>query len=133
LLASLTLMFIRNGNRINTFKFNTVFSLIFKLLLGWVKKSKNQLNRENQKKNNRKNRLKFWKNWLVRFSFISKKTNRTEPKPKKTEPNQKNQAKIEPNRFEPVFVLKNRTEPKSVGLNRFRFFFFKNSVWLFFW
>jgi hypothetical protein len=59
----------------------------------------------------------------VQFYKQKNKPNRTQTE--KTEPNQKNQAKIEPNRFEPVFVLKNRTEPKSVGLNRFRFFFFK--------
>ena len=43
---------------------------------GWIKKSKNWLNRENRKKNNwnnwtvkknQLNRFKFWKNWPVRF------------------------------------------------------------------
>jgi hypothetical protein len=54
---------------------------------------KNQLNRENWKKNNwknrtvKKNRLKFWKNWPVRSDFISLKPNRTQTK--------KNQAKPE--------------------------------------
>jgi hypothetical protein len=104
-----------------------------------------------EKTKQKKNRLKFWKNWPVQFGFISKKPNRTEPKPKKTgkkpskpkKPSQtgKNWAKTEkpsqtgktePNRFEPVFALKNRTEPKPVGLTRFQFFFKKISVWLLF-
>jgi len=72
----------------------------------------------------------FLKNRPVQFgfSFITKKPNRTEPKPTKnqkkpsqtgkTEPKpsqtEKNRAKTrktEPNWFEPVFDLKNRTEP----------------------
>ena len=82
-----------------------------------------------------KNRLKFWKNWWfgsVRFRFYK-------PEPKKSNRNRSQTGKkpsqprkTEPNRFEPVFVLKNRTEPKSAGLNRFRFVFFLNSVWLLF-
>jgi hypothetical protein len=112
---------------------------------GVRKKLKNWLNRENQKKNNRKNRtvkknrLKFWKNRPVRFRFYKSKTEKTEPnpnwkKPKKTEPNRKIE-KTESNRFEPVFVLKNLTEPKPVGLNMFQFgfgFFKKNFILLFF-
>jgi hypothetical protein len=91
---------------------------------------KNRLNRENRKKNNQKNqivkknrlnRLKFWKNRLVRFWFYKPKTEKTEPKPKK------NRAKL-------VFVLKNRTEtgrfePVSIFfLNRFGYFFYKNQT-----
>jgi len=133
-------MFIRNGNCINTFKFNIVCSLIFKLLLGVSKKIKKPIKPRKPKKNNRKNRLKFWKNRPVRFSFISKKTNWTKPKPKKTEPNRKNRAKPvwtgfcpkKPNRNRSVwtgfgsfflnfglvsFFDKNRTEPKMITPN----------------
>ena len=85
----------------------------------------------------KKNRLEFLKNQPVQFSFdfISprlKKQNRTQTRKnqKKTEPKPSQTGKTEPNRFEPVFVLKNK--PKLVGLNRFRFGFFKkNSIWLF--
>ena len=83
----------------------------------------------------------------VRFRFFKPRTKKTKPNRTRTEtnreknePNRKNRAKpkktsqtekpsqtkkTEPNRFEPVFVLKNRTEPKSIGLNRFRFFYKK--------
>jgi hypothetical protein len=77
----------------------------------------------------------------VRFWFFKPRTKKTKPNRTRTEtnreknePNRKNRAKpkkpsqtkkTEPNRFEPVFVLKNRTEPKSIGLNRFRFFYKK--------
>jgi len=102
------------------------------------------LKKPNRKKN-RLNRLNFWKNRPVRFSFgfinkKLKKPNRTEtdkkpekkpsqtgPKPSqtgKTEPNRKNRAKTrknraktEPNRFEPVFSLKN--EPNRTETGRF--------------
>jgi len=90
------------------------------------KKSKNWLNRENQKKNNRKkqtvkkNRLKFWKNRPVRF--YKHETEKTEPNPnrknqkkpsqtRKTEPKLSQIEKTESNRFELVFVLKNWTKP----------------------
>ena len=103
------------------------------------KKPENRLNRENPKKNNwknrtekknRLNRLNFWKNWPVRFSFgfiNNKPKNQTEPNrnDKKPEKNRAKPKKTEPNRFEPVFTLKNRTEPKPVGLTWFRFFFSK--------
>jgi len=89
-------------------------------LLGVSKKTEKLIKSRKLEKNNwknrtvKKNRLKFWKNWPVRFGFgfISlkpKKLNRTET--------EKNRAKTEPNWFEPVFVLKNQTEPKSVVLN----------------
>jgi len=71
----------------------------------------------------KKNRLKFWKNRPVQFGFGF-----INLKPKKTE---SNRQKTKSHLFEPGFALKNRTEPKPVGLNRFGFFF-KNSVWLFF-
>jgi hypothetical protein len=89
-------------------------------------------------KKNQLNRLELKKNDRFGFGFIGlkpKKQNRTKTKkkpekknranPKKTKPNPKNQAKSETNRAKPVFVLKksNRTELKSVGLNRFWFFF----------
>jgi hypothetical protein len=101
--------------------------------------------KKNQKKNNQKNRLKFWNNWPVRFGFgfISlkpKKLNRTQTG-KKPSQTRKNRAKLEktepkPNQtwFEPVFSLKNQTESnqtKTGRLNRFRFsfvFFFKK-IW----
>jgi hypothetical protein len=104
----------------------------------------------------------FWKNRPVQFGFgfgfITKKPNRTEPKPTKnqkkpsqtgkTEPKpsqtEKNRAKTrktEPNRFEPVFALKNRTEPNRTETGqfdpvsvRFRFFFKKKFRFdYFFW
>jgi hypothetical protein len=70
----------------------------------------------------------------VWFWFFKPGTEKTEPNlnRKKLEKNRAKTEKTEPNRFEPVFVLKNRTEPKPVGLNRFRFFFKKNLVLLFF-
>jgi len=104
--------------------------------LGWAKKLKNRLNRENRKKiirKNRtvkKNRLKFWKNRPDRFGFgfISlkpKKSNRTETnqaKPKKTEPNRaktnpnrKNRAKTEPNQKKTSQTGKNRAKPVWTG------------------
>jgi len=83
-------------------------------------------------KNNRLNRLKFWKNQPIRFRFYKPKTEKTEPNRTQTEKKpEPNQAKLK-NRAKPVFVLKNRTEPKPIGLNRFQFFFKKNSVWLLF-
>jgi hypothetical protein len=134
--------------------------LIFEHLLSGVnKKIKKSIKSRKLKKKNKKNRtvkknrLKFWKNRPVWFSFgfislKSKKPNRTETKKnpektrakqKKTDPNRKNRAKnkkTEPNRknranrFEQVFVKK--TEPnwnRSVWTS-FGYFFQKQiSVW----
>ena len=90
---------------------------------------------KNWKKNNWKNRteknwlnrLKFWKNRPVRFSFgfISKKPkNRTETKkPEKTEPNRKNQAKPKKSsQTKKTSQNRKKTEPKprkpsQTGLN----------------
>ena len=85
---------------------------------------KNQLNRENWKKNNWKNRT-VKKNRPVQFGFgfISlklKKQNRTqtEKNRKKTKPNQKKTVKTEPNRAKPVwtdFCLKNELNRTKTG------------------
>jgi hypothetical protein len=61
-------------------------------------------------KNNRLNRLKFWKNQPIRFRFYKPKTEKTEPNRTQTEKKpEPNQAKPK-NRAKPVFVLKNWTE-----------------------
>jgi hypothetical protein len=63
--------------------------------------------------------------------FFKPGTRKTEPEKNRAKPKKPSQTKkTEPNRFEPVFSLKNRTEPKPVGLNRFRFFFFKKKFGL---
>jgi hypothetical protein len=77
----------------------------------------------------KKNRLKFWNNWPVRFRFYKSKIEKTEPNRtqtekngKKTEPNQK-KTKLKPSQTEKT---EPNTEIKPVGLNRFWFlnFFF---------
>ena len=128
-----------------------IFFKTILIQLGVFKKTKKPIKSRKPEKNNRKNRtvkknllnrLKFWKNGLVRFrfGFLSlepEKPNRTEKKPSQTEkpsqtgktkPNRKNRAK-------PDFALKNWTEPnwnRSVWTG---FGFFKKkkfSVWLLF-
>jgi hypothetical protein len=94
---------------------------------GREKKSKNQLNRENQETNNWKNwtvkkdRLKFWKNWPVwfGFGFISpkiKKSNRTQTR--------KNRAKA----VWTGFCSKNRTGPNRNRSVWTGFGFFKKKL-----
>jgi hypothetical protein len=111
-------------------------------MIGVRKKSKNQLNRENWKKNNwknrivkknRLNRLKFWKNRPVRFGFgfISmkpKKTNRTQTQKKQKKPSQtgfcpkklnRNRSVwtgfgFKKNQFGYFFFYKNQTKPKII-------------------
>jgi hypothetical protein len=71
-------------------------------------------------KKNWLNRLKFWKNQLVRFGFgfISQKTEKTEPNLNKKKRGKKpsQTEKTESNQFEPVFVLKNQTETSRFEL-----------------
>jgi len=93
------------------------------------KKKQNWLNRENWKNNNwknrtvkenRLNRLKFWKNRPVRFRFYKPETEKTEPNWTQTEKMKKTRAKPSQNRknrAKLVFVQKNRTELKPVCLN----------------
>jgi len=69
---------------------------------------------------------------LVRFHFYKPKTKKTELNKKTSKKAELNRDKTESNQFEPVFILKNRTKPKPVGLKRFQFRFFLNSVWLLF-
>jgi len=89
------------------------------LKLGVSKKTEKPIKPRKQKKTNRKNRLKFKKNQLVRF--YKPETKKTKPKPKKNKkkPSQTGFCSKKPNRtetgrFEPVLV------------------FFLISVWLFF-
>jgi len=88
----------------------------------------NRLNRETRKKITektkpyKKNRLKFWKNRPVRFSFgfISKKPNQNRKKPGK------NRAKLEKKPSQTGltgFCLKKPNRTETIDLNRFRFFF----------
>jgi len=103
--------------------------------------------RKNNRKNRtvKKNRLKFWKNWPVRFDFISLKPNRTQTKKtrkkssqnqailKKSSQTKNNQVKTKPNRFESIFFLKNRTKLNQNRLVWTSFnFFFKFSFVTFF-
>jgi hypothetical protein len=72
---------------------------------------KNQKIKKIGKKNNwknqnmKKNRLKFWKNWLVWFRFYKSKTEKIEPQ--KTWNNPSQTEKIKPNRkyqIKPVWI-----------------------------
>jgi hypothetical protein len=79
--------------------------------------------------------IKILKKLTGLVSIYKPKTEKTKPNRTQTEKNPSQTGKTElnrKNRAKPVFVLKNQTESKPVGLNRFRFFLKKNSVWLFF-
>ena len=110
---------------------------IFNVLLprGWEKKTEKPIKLRKPGKNSRKNRtvkknqLKFLKNRPVRF--YKHEIEKTELNPNRKKLSQTGK-KLSQNRVKPVFILKNQTKPKPVGLNRFRFFLKKISVWFFF-